>query len=500
MMMALYTGDRRPKAAPVLFLVLAGALLAGPVLVLAPAAVVAGVFALLTATAAFLHPPVAAYALVALTPLIVGMNRGAIFPVLRPNEGLALVVGIAVVARAMMHIAAGERPRLRLRTVDASLILLVITGSVVPLAWLVVRGETPTSDDILYALALPKYLFIYLIVRFTVRSERDVRRCLWLSLAAGGAVALIGILQSLQLFGVPELLATHYAPYGDEAALYLGRGSSTVAHAQAMADIMVFNLAIAAGLWVTGSGHRVLLGAASVVFVFGSLASGQFSGAIALVVGVTAVGFVTRRMSRSLLALTPVVTLAAIALQPVVDRRISAFSSPGRLPNSWVVRLENLRSHFWPQLFSDFHYVLGIRPAARIPIPGSTTAFVFIESGHTWLLWTGGLPFLAAFVLFLAANLRASMRIARRHRDAYGAAATASFAALAVLAVLTTFDPHLTLRGSADLGFALLALTHAALRQHEAEGSATGDRIETTGHSMSHAGASAPEAVANRRT
>jgi hypothetical protein len=97
---------------------------------------------------------------------------------------------------------------------------------------------------------------------------------------------------------------------------------------------------------------------------------------------------------------------------------------------------------------------------------------VYVESGHTWLLWTGGIPFLLAFFYFLWTTIKTVGRIARERMDAIGVAAIASFASLWLLAVLMTLDPHLTLRGSADALFALLALACTAMGS-TAEGSTT---------------------------
>ncbi len=155
----------------------------------------------------------------------------------------------------------------------------------------------------------------------------------------------------------------------------------------------------------------------------------------------------------------PVALMGGLVMQPVIERRLSGFQSGRGLPNSWLDRLENLRTYFWPELFSNFNFVLGVRPTARVPAPEVWRQYVWIESGHTWLLWNGGIPLLAAFFVFLWISLRTTAHVSRASDDAVGVAATAAFAALVAVGVLMTLDPHLTLRGSADLLFALLALT-----------------------------------------
>ena len=442
----------------------------------APELAVAAGIGVALMVAVFMHPPLAAYLVIGVAPLVTGIDRGSVLPVLRPNEALLLLVSAPLLVRGVVRLGT-ERVRIRFTTLDWSLVLLASASSVIPLTWMVLRDRPISTDDLLYALTLWKFLGLYLVVRCSVRTVAELRRALWLSLAAAAIVGVVAILQSLQLFGVPGLLANWYAPFGNESALEINRGTSLFASSFAVADVMTFNLAIAVAMLMRGLGPRLPMLGLSGLFLLSCLASGQFSGVIGLLVGLAVVGLVSRALTKGMLMAAPGLIVAGALMQPVIERRLSGFQTSRGLPSSWVARLDNLERFFWPELFRDYNWVFGVRPSSRVPAPAVEwwRDWVWIESGHTWLLWNGGIPLVAAFVFFLVAGVRHALRLCRRP-DEVGVVATGLLAALAVVAVLTTFDPHLTMRGTGDLLFALLGLTfvRAGLSAQEAGSASDG--------------------------
>jgi hypothetical protein len=438
-----------------------------------------GLAACLLVTAITVRPALGAYLLLGVTPLIAGMDRGLVIPVLRPNEALLVLIAVGLVIRGVIRTASGSAPRLTLGAMDGSFLLLAFTSSVLPLAWMLIRGEAIAQDDLLYALMMWKYYGVYLVMRTSVRTKREARTCLWVAMISASVVAVLGILQSLQLFGVAHALSTYYAPYGSGQALLNNRGGSTLSLPIAVADLMTFNLAIAIGLLVSLRGHRGMLAVMATLFVVAVIAAGEFSGAIGLILGLAVLALVTRRVGR-VAAFIPVFIPAAFALRPVIQRRLQGFSSASGLPASWAGRLRNLNTYFWPKLFSDGNFILGVRPAARVSTSTMATGYIWIESGYTWLLWGGGIPLLLSFLYFLWIGLRHHLALARRRHDAVGVAALAVVVALVVVGVLMVFDPHLTYRGSADLLFSFMGLVAGATDQERAN--AAGGRLRA-GHS-----------------
>jgi hypothetical protein len=435
----------------------AAAVAVGVAVSVAPPLLVGGALAAAAlAIVVALHPPVAAYVLIGITPLVAGIDRDRLVPVLRPAEALAIVLAAGLCAGGLLRLRTGRVPSLRLSRTDLSILALAVTSSVLPLAWMVVRHVDVTQDDVLYALMMWKYYGVYLIVRCSVRTVDEVKRCLWFSMASAAVVAVIAILQSLQLLGMTRLLAGLYTPYGVVDELTNSRGGATLSLPIAVADLMILNLGIAVGLLLQATRRRAILAAAASLFVMGVLASGQISAMIALSIALISLALLTRR-ARIFGVLVIVAAAAGLLLRPVIERRLAGFASASGLPVSWEGRWSNLTNHFWPPLFSHLNFLLGVRVSARVPSSAIASGYIWIESGYTWLLWAGGLPLLAAFGYFLWIHLSSSIRLARGGGPV-GAAGLALATGLIVIAVLMTIDPHLTYRGSADLLFALIAL------------------------------------------
>jgi hypothetical protein len=446
-----------PTAAVLPAATVVAAVAVGLLVARAPVLAAAAIAALALGALVWVRPATAAVLVIAVTPLVAGIDRDRLVPGLRPNEAVVVFVAAVLALRAVVRWPVGRPLTLRLSRVEWTLVAMAVCASFVPLAFMYLRGRDITGDDLSHALVLWKYLVVYAVVRAAVTTQREVRIALVTSVVAASVVGLVGILQALDLLGVRELLRPLYTPFGYDAAIEIPRGSSTIGLPAATADLLVMNLAVVAGLWFKARRHALPLLVAASLFVVGTFAAAEFSSALGLVVGVVAVAAALRRLD--LLRWAPLgVALGVVATWPAVQHRLEGFGGLHGMPHSWTSRLTNLQTYFWPELFSGNNLVLGVRPAARVPVQSEGLGFVWIESGYTWLLWGGGVALFTSYVVFVVVSLRWLWRRVAGLPSWSSVAALGALAGVAVGAVLMNFDPHLTYRAAADCLFGLLAL------------------------------------------
>ena len=240
------------------------------------------------------------------------------------------------------------------------------------------------------------------------------------------------------------------------------RAGSTVGLPAASADLMVLNLVIAVGLVWRRPRLGWLLAPVCVVYILAVFSAAEFSSVLGLLIASVCVAARLRRLDLLKYGLL-VLPVAVIVLWPTIQGRLVEFSSMHGVPTSWLVRYRNLETYFWPQVFDGSNLLVGVRPAARVPVEGAF-GYVWIESGHTWLLWGGGIPLFAAYVWFTWESLRATGPASRDLTHIGSVAALAAYAGTVACIVLMLFDPHITYRGGADALFALLALAACGAR------------------------------------
>lgn len=444
----------RAALAPAAILVGAGMVIFGGTLALG-AVIAIGLVALVA-----FRPAIGANLYLLITPLVAGISRDLFLPTIRIHEALLGLIVAGLMIRGLVRMLRGHQYRLQASKVDIAMVALVATGSLVSMLWRFSQGEPITTDDFLYAIVFWKYFALYLVFRVAVTTGDQAATALRVALGVTAVVAVVGVLQALGLFGVPQLLFTWYPAFLGEVA-EVGRGASTLGLTFAVADVCLIAAAAAASLAREATGRaRHLLSALIVVYVLGAIGAGQFSGYIGMVVALVALGFAFGEVRQVLRRGAVAMGIGAVFAWPVILNRLSGFQTSSGLPQSWSGRIDNLTGFILPRFANGWNVLFGVRPAARVPAPETWREWVFIESGYLWLLWTGGIPLLLAFFYFVGSCIRMLWQTIQRHTGELKAIATGAFVGLWVILVVTVLDPHLTMRGVADLLFPLIAMAH----------------------------------------
>lgn len=441
-------GDRQLVALAVVAAVVLGALsIVGGLLVFATLAIV-GLFA-----ACAYRPVFAPYLYLVALPFLAGIERGALVPSARPNEALLAVLLAGACFGGVVRYLRGDAVRLRLRPMDVPLGCLVLLSTVWPIASMMLRGQTPLGSDLSAVLPMCKLAALFLLVRMTVRTDAQLLRCARLIIWPGAVVAVVAILQTLNVGPVLDLLA---AWWSTDAGGLSSRGTTTLGSSIATGDYVIICLSLVICCSLRGLLARREALVAGFVLGAGVLAAGQFSTWIAAAVAVVVILRRYPQLRRRAVKFLPVVGIAVLVGAPAFLGRMSDFSEGFAVPRSWLGRWDNI-SHFYLPRLDDFGFVLGVSPDSVLPAPETWRDLIYLESGYLQLLWVGGLPLLAAFIWLSVAVLTTTSRL-RTRLDATGAYAATLEIAWWVVLVLSIIDIHLVLRGSGDLLFVLLAV------------------------------------------
>ena len=421
--------------------------------------VLAGAFLLVVLTV--LWPAWAVICFVAINPFLAGLPRGGLVPGLRPNEVLLAPLMVGVAFALLGRWRRSSWLRRRPHELDVVVVCLAVAGSVSTLLWMYARSRQIAADDVLYALTLWKLLALYAAVRLIVRQPGAIRSALAAVLISAAVLGLVGVLQALGVGPVIELLTALIPAEDGGYSFSSARAMSFLGNPIAYGDVMIYAGVLAASLALRMPRHARLLWATAAALAVCAMASGQFSIVLGMVVAGTVFAVITRTAGRALAIGAAVLGVAALLLRPVVTARLDDADPQTGLPSSWTGRhgrLDNLETYFWPPIAADYNWLFGVRTAGRVPGMESWRDWVYIESGYTWAVWTGGLPLLAAVLALLFIAARTGHRLARSPRAVAGGAGTTLVAVAWMLAVTLLFDPHLTLRGGAELLFVLMAL------------------------------------------
>lgn len=399
-------------------------------------------------------------ALVALTPILAGVRRGLPVPGFRVSELLAVILGGAII------VAQRRRAVRRPTWLDAFAFAYVAGTFAIGSIDLLRRGAPFTSDNVSGLVGPFQFLVLYWAISLAARSPNDRRRLVAALLLGSVPVALLAILQSLDLSFVlrwsAELTGSDYRSEFVKQGFV--RATGPFPHWQVAAGyLMVIGLVAVATLVRRGSGVlpptfvalilaldgfallRTVTAGASAALVAGGLLLALSSGRIRH----------PRRLAAGGLLLSLVV--AGLVVIPRYNEQYNSSTGPqsrGIVPRTIAYRVDIWRDQYLPVIEDRWlgGYGPDLPPDAR---------WKFTESVYVTMLLRGGVVLL---LIYLALMVRLALDGRRLTRD--GAAVdvligSAAIAIVVTLAVTQTIAPYFTTSGSPQVVWILAGLVAA---------------------------------------
>ncbi len=411
------------------------------------------------------NPHWAGYALAIGFPLTEGLPRVTSLAGLRPSEALVLFL----LGQLVIHTVIRRDPLPHLGWIDYGALMLVASGTILPLVTHIARGGSLSGQDISSILWPVKDYAIYWVIRLAVRSVEQARRIVMWALICSVVVALIGILQGMGVRYVETFLTAYYPSIQVLQAGHFSRVTSVLVGWNDLGAYLAFVLLVVGAL--TLSGNRILptpmLFVAIAVDVVALLITGSITSLVALVGGIIVAAVAAGQLTQLRKVMVPAIAaivVAGVAFSPLIIGRLEYqynAGSSGIIPQSFLYRIFLWKTYFLPLIAQ--HPILGVGLTIPITIPWTTT-----DSGYLGLLFYGGVISLLGYLFFTWTVLYHTRRMAISHNSDYAESRTtsvfvrglavASMSIIVILLFMNVTDAYYTYGAAVSILWTTLAL------------------------------------------
>ncbi|MEM7127346.1 MAG: hypothetical protein AAF702_13520 [Chloroflexota bacterium] len=412
----------------------------------------------------FLTRPITlCYMLIGTIVISSGMERGAIVPLLKPNElALLLAAGITILialAKRSVRISGSSYSWYSFLTLGVGTVLI-------PLISYIIRGVDLSSRDLLILAAPLQYFLLFWVFATLPRTKNQRYGLLFLMVMAGGLVAFIGLLQAANVGLVVNLLDNYYPSSHGDVASEAGRVTSLLGAWNATG---IFLMAVTLLGWAilpesNSSQTRFVLIGTLCLILLGLIATGSFAGIGVLILGLALMSLLQGKGVKLLTGIlfgVVVGILILVILQPIlgplIEQRLAYQFGGTQGQSGWIPQTLSFRFQVWEELFLPAIWeepIWGIHPT--IPDDFGWHA---MESQYIFLLFTGGLVGLVGWLLWLVGSF---IWLSQNRATQSGFANTIIVYTLVLLSVMTVAgftNEVFTFLGTIDYLWILLALT-----------------------------------------
>lgn len=467
--MALHLDSARPLplGPGAILLALGIALLIAALLPVSPFAAVLPVVLAILLVPLVRWPQVAPAVVLFLVPLISGMPRGQLVPILRPNE----LVLIFVFAAYLLALVLGPKQKIEITFLDRAFLIFLFGRSLLPfLAHPVAAAADPTHLAKFF-LAPLQYFLLYRLIQGTARRRADLMMLIRIMLLGGVVVSVVGVLQAARVPLIEDLLRTYYP---SNKPLYTFLHSSRVTSLFAGGwNVCAFYLsqillvAIAVHPFERPGLPRALVTAAAILIALVMGLSFSFATTLTLILALGYFALQRGRlrsfMSRALPLVIIFVVLIVAFFGDALHERMELQFRGTLVPVTLLMRLSYWAEFAWPAVRDSL--LLGIGP--------SRFDWLTAESEYVFIVANCGLIGLAIFLGFVVLVWRRMRAVVRRldSRTFEGTLAVLGLALFLQTLVASLVGHYFEYSGAAETLWAIWGMVLVGQRLRSQEGS-----------------------------